>query len=70
MNKPTEKPHNNAYKMLKESVLYNNGLILRATFNKYFTKKLVIIIVKVKYDPVLYREPSFIYSVLYLEYNK
>lgn len=60
MNKPTEKPDNNAYKMLNERVLHNNGLTFIATFNKYFTKKLVIIIVIGRYELVLYREPSFI----------
>jgi len=70
MNKPTEKPDNNEYKMLKESVLHNNGLTLIATFNKYFTKKLVIIIVIGKYEPVLHIELSFIYIALYREYKE
>ena len=70
MNKPTEKPDNNEYKMLKESVLHNNGLTLIATFNKYFTKKLVIIIVIGRYVPVLHREPSLRYSFLYREYKE
>ena len=70
MNRPTEKPDNNPYKMLKKIILYNNGLTLIATFNKYFTKKLVIIIVIGKYEPVLHIQLSFIYNFLYREYKK